>query len=86
MQSTSTHLSVTTSPGGSGSLIWPHLKPPPRKTPGAGLRAGASTGDLGGGRAVAARGVGAQTHEPGAAAEVDFADLWIVLAGVKTTV
>jgi hypothetical protein len=25
-----------------------------------------------------------QTHEPGAAAEVDFADLWIVLRGVKT--
>ncbi|MGV1050524.1 MAG: IS21 family transposase, partial [Solirubrobacterales bacterium] len=27
-----------------------------------------------------------QTHEPGAEAEVDFADLWIVLAGVKTKV
>jgi len=28
----------------------------------------------------------AQTHEPGAHGEVDFADLWIVLAGVKTKV
>jgi transposase len=27
-----------------------------------------------------------QTHEPGAEGEVDFADLWIVLAGVKTKV
>lgn len=27
-----------------------------------------------------------QTHAPGAEAEVDFADLWIVLAGVKTKV
>ncbi|MGH3672235.1 MAG: IS21 family transposase [Pseudonocardiaceae bacterium] len=27
-----------------------------------------------------------QTHEPGAEAEVDFADLWIILAGVKTKV
>lgn len=27
-----------------------------------------------------------QTHEPGAHAEVDFADLWIILAGVKTKV
>ena len=27
-----------------------------------------------------------QTHAPGAQAEVDFADLWIVLAGVKTKV
>ncbi|HET9005815.1 MAG TPA: IS21 family transposase [Actinomycetes bacterium] len=26
----------------------------------------------------------AQVHEPGAQAEVDFADLWVVLAGVKT--
>ncbi len=25
-----------------------------------------------------------QTHEPGAEAEVDFADLWIDLAGVRT--
>ncbi len=28
----------------------------------------------------------AQFHEPGAHAEVDFADLWVVLAGVKTKV
>ncbi len=27
-----------------------------------------------------------QTHQPGAEAEVDFADLWIVLRGVKTKV
>jgi transposase len=27
-----------------------------------------------------------QTHEPGAEAEVDFADLWIILAGVRTKV
>lgn len=27
-----------------------------------------------------------QTHEPGAHGEVDFADLWIILAGVKTRV
>ena len=27
-----------------------------------------------------------QTHEPGAHGEVDFADLWIILAGVKTKV
>ena len=27
-----------------------------------------------------------QTHEPGGEAEVDFADLWVVLAGVKTKV
>ena len=27
-----------------------------------------------------------QTHEPGAHAEVDFADLWIILGGVKTKV
>jgi transposase len=27
-----------------------------------------------------------QTHEPGAEGEVDFADLWIILAGVKTKV
>lgn len=27
-----------------------------------------------------------QVHEPGAHAEVDFADLWVVLAGVKTKV
>jgi transposase len=27
-----------------------------------------------------------QTHEPGAEAEVDFADLWVVLRGVKTKV
>ena len=27
-----------------------------------------------------------QTHEPGAEAEVDFADLWIDLAGVRTKV
>jgi hypothetical protein len=25
-----------------------------------------------------------QTHEPGGEAEVDFADLWVVLRGVKT--
>ena len=25
-----------------------------------------------------------QTHEPGAEAEVDFADLWVILRGVKT--
>ncbi len=25
-----------------------------------------------------------QTHEPGGEAEVDFADLWVILRGVKT--
>jgi DNA-binding transcriptional regulator YhcF (GntR family) len=34
----------------------------------------------------AAEGFVPQTHEPGAEAEVDFADLWIDLAGVRTKV
>ena len=42
--------------------------------------------DLGGGRRVLEQAFVPQTHAPGAEAEVDFADLWIDLAGVRTKV